>query len=425
MNLPESRERSSAAGLLLLLTAMSMLSAMDRQMLAVLIEPVKVEFLLSDLQIGLVSGLGFALSFSLLGLPLGRIADRHERRSLVAWTRGVGGLLAALGGASIGFWSLMGSRAGGALSDAGGASASLSMIADLYPPAQRSRAMSLFGLGAAAGSMLALVLGSWIAQQWGWRFALATVGGSAALLALLLRLFSSEPLRAAASGSNPGAQTQGRSSVALVWRQPVTRWIMLGAGFALLSGYSVGAWNVSYLVRSHHLTQQQAGWVAGFAAMVSVCGSLVAGALTDRLVRRHPGWQMGVPLIGVSMALPTGILFFALPAGQVVAATGMVGLFAFFIAWWAAPSYAALSLVVAPQRRATANAMLMLAGAIIGSGIGPIFTGSLSTWLEQWLHDQALRVALICTIAMLGFSVYAFWRALLVYPAALKAVNHD
>ena len=423
MNLPESRGRSSAAGLLLLLTAMSMLSAMDRQMLAVLIEPIKAEFLLSDLQIGLVSGLGFALSFCLLGLPLGRIADRHERRSLVAWTRGVGGLLAALGGASIGFWSLMGSRAGGALSDAGGAPASLSMIADLYPPAQRSRAMSLFGLGAATGSMLALVLGSWIAQQWGWRLALAIVGGSAALLALLLRMFSSEPLRAQATRSH--ALSQGRGSVALVWRQPVTRWIMLGAGFALLSGYSVGAWNVSYLVRSHHLTQQQAGWVAGFAAMTSVCGSLVAGALTDRLVRRHPGWQMGVPLIGVSMALPSGLLFFAMPTGQVAAATAMVGLFAFFIAWWAAPSYAALSLVVAPQRRATANAMLMLAGAIIGSGIGPIFTGSLSSWLEPWLQDQALRVALICTIAMLVFSVYAFWRALLVYPAALKAVTHD
>ena len=423
MNLPESRGRSSAAGLLLLLTAMSMLSAMDRQMLAVLIEPIKAEFLLSDLQIGLVSGLGFALSFCLLGLPLGRIADRHERRSLVAWTRGVGGLLAALGGASIGFWSLMGSRAGGALSDAGGAPASLSMIADLYPPAQRSRAMSLFGLGAATGSMLALVLGSWIAQQWGWRLALAIVGGSAALLALLLRMFSSEPLRAQAARSNE--LSQGRSSVALVWRQPVTRWIMLGAGFALLSGYSVGAWNVSYLVRSHHLTQQQAGWVAGFAAMTSVCGSLFAGALTDRLVRRHPGWQMGVPLIGVSMALPSGLLFFAMPTGQVAAATAMVGLFAFFIAWWAAPSYAALSLVVAPQRRATANAMLMLAGAIIGSGIGPIFTGSLSSWLEPWLQDQALRVALICTIAMLVFSVYAFWRALLVYPAALKAVTHD
>ncbi len=423
MNLPESRERSSAAGLLLLLTAMSMLSAMDRQMLAVLIEPIKAEFLLSDLQIGLVSGLGFSLSFCLLGLPLGRIADRHERRSLVAWTRGVGGLLAALGGASIGFWSLMGSRAGGALSDAGGAPASLSMIADLYPPAQRSRAMSLFGLGAATGSMLALVLGSWIAQQWGWRLALAIIGGSAALLALLLRLFSSEPLRAQAARSH--ALSQGRSSVALVWRQPVTRWIMLGAGFALLSAYSVGAWNVSYLVRSHHLTPQQAGWVAGFAALTSVCGSLVAGALTDRLVRRHPGWQMGVPLIGVSMALPSGLLFFAMPTGQVAAATAMVGLFAFFIAWWAAPSYAALSLVVAPQRRATANAMLMLAGAIIGSGIGPIFTGSLSSWLEPWLQDQALRVALICTIAMLVFSVYAFWRALLVYPAALKAVNHD
>ena len=126
----------------MLLTAMSALAFMDRQILSVLIQPVKTEFGLSDLQIGLVTGLGFALTFGALGVPLGRLADRRERRSLIAWCRGLGGLLAALGAASTGFWSLMFTRSGGALSDAGGTPASMSMVADLYPPAQRSRAMS-------------------------------------------------------------------------------------------------------------------------------------------------------------------------------------------------------------------------------------------------------------------------------------------
>lgn len=405
---------------LLLLTAMAVLSAMDRQLLAVMIEPVKAEFGLSDLQIGLVSGLGFAMSFSLLGVPLGRLADRVERRSLIAWTRGLGGLVAASAAGASGFWSLMASRAGGALSDAGGAPASLSLIADLYPPAQRSRAMSVFGVGAAAGAMLALVLGSAAAQYWGWRAAMAAVGAGGVLLALLLRACVREPPRAPAAPA-AGRDAPGAGAAALVWREPVARWLMVGAAFTLLCGYSFGAWNFSYLVRSHGLTLSQAGLVSGLAAIASVMGGLSAGALADRLVRRRGvRWQIGVPLGGVALALPVGLAYFALPAGQVVAAAAMVTLFSFFIAAWAAPCYAALSMVVPPQRRATANAMVMLAGSIVGSGAGPILTGALSTGLTPWLHGQALRAALICTVALMACSVYAFWRALRAYPAALR-----
>ena len=129
--------------ILAVLTLMSALAFMDRQILSVIIQPVKLEFGLSDLQIGLVTGLGFALTFGVLGVPLGRLADRRERRSLIAFCRGLGGLLGLLGGASVGFLSLMFSRAGGAVSDAGGTPASMSMLADLYPAENRSRAMSV------------------------------------------------------------------------------------------------------------------------------------------------------------------------------------------------------------------------------------------------------------------------------------------
>ena len=197
---------------LALLTLMSAVAFMDRQILAVLIQPVKLEFGLSDLQIGLVTGLGFALTFGLLGVPLGRLADRHERRSLVAWCRGAGGLLAALGGISTGFWSLMFTRAGSAVSDAGGSPASMSMLADLYPPEQRSRAMSVFSTGGSVGALLALVLGSWLAEHYGWRTTVVVGGCGALLLALLLRWSAREPLRvltAHAAQASAGAPRQG------------------------------------------------------------------------------------------------------------------------------------------------------------------------------------------------------------------------
>ncbi len=389
-------------------------------MLAVVIEPVKAEFGLSDLQIGLVSGLGFALSFSILGVPLGRIADRRERRSLIAYTRGLGGLIAACGAGAFGFWTLMASRAGGALSDAGGAPASLSMIADLYAPQQRSRAMSVFGVGPAVGSMLALILGAWLANHWGWRTALAVVGGCAVVSALLLRMLTQEPGRSFPAHPAQASSLAGSGAVGLIWGQPLVRWLMVAAAFVLLAGYSFGAWNVSYLVRSHKLSLIHAGWISGSAAIGSILGGLVAGMLADRLVHRYDvRWQMGIPLLGVLCAMLIGLLYFALPAGEVVAATVMIFLFAFFISWWVAPTYAALSLVVPEHRRATASAMVTLSGSIVGSGMGTIFTGSLSTWLTPWLHDQALRAALICAVALMCVSVYAYWRAMQLYPAAL------
>lgn len=180
---------------LALLTLLSALAFMDRQILAVVLEPVKTEFGLSDLQIGLVTGLGFSLSFALLGIPLGKLADRSERRRVLVWSRGLGALLGATGALASGFWSLLASRTGGAVSDAGGAPASISMLSDLYPPEERSRVISIFGTGGSVGALLALVLGSWLAQHWGWRSAIVVIGASAFAAVLLLRWTVQEPAR--------------------------------------------------------------------------------------------------------------------------------------------------------------------------------------------------------------------------------------
>lgn len=408
---------------LALLTALAALAFMDRQILAVLIQPVKAEFGLSDLQIGLVTGLGFALTFGVLGVPLGRLADRSDRRGIIAWCRGLGGLLGATGAASVGFWSLLGSRAGGAVSDAGGGPASMAMLADLYPPEQRSRAMSVFGTGGSIGALLAMIVGGWLAQHYGWRAAMALVGLSVALLALLLRFSVREPMRVLAAATAPHAGTYRavpRGAVREIWATPLTRWLIIGAACALLAGYSFGAWNTALLVRRHGLSLQNAGWISGSAALLSILGGLWSGSLTDRLARRDRRWQMGVPLIGLALALPCGLAYLALPAGAIVPAALLMAAYAFFIVWWVAPTYAALSLVVPVQRRATASAMVMLAGAIVGNGVGPIFTGWLSDLLSVSLPGDGLRFALACMVAMLAPGIYAFARVLPAYPAAYR-----
>ena len=419
MTTPHAPSPTRPGYTLTLLTLMSALAFMDRQILSVLIQPVKLEFGLSDLQIGLVTGLGFAFTFSLLGVPLGRLADRRERRRLIAWCRGIGGLLGALGGASFGFWTLMMSRAGGALSDAGGTPASMSMLADLYPPAQRSRAMSVISTGGSLGALMALVLGSWLAAHYGWRSAMVVAGSGSLLLALLLRWSVREPLRMITAHPPPAASDARKTgAVAAIWGQPVTRWLIVGAAFTLLAAYSFGTWNIALMLRRHGMSLQQAGWISGAAALTSVVGGLFSGSLTDFLARRDLRWQLGVPMLGLGLSLISGMAYLLLPPGALLPAIMLMVAFAFFLPWWVAPTYAAISLIVPSQRRATANAMVLLAGAIVGNGLGPILTGWLSDVLNASLGGDGLRYALMGMVGMLLPGMLAFGRALQAYPAA-------
>ena len=411
---------------LALLALLSALSFMDRQILAVLLVPVKTEFGLSDLQVGLVTGLGFALSFGLIAVPLGRVADRRERRSLVVWCRGIGGALAALGAAASGAWTLAFTRMGGAISEAGGGPASMSMIADLYPPESRSRAMSVFAMAASAGSLMALIGGAWFAQRHGWRATLAAIGLLTLAVALLLRWNGREPARTgpmAAASPAASAESAGQGAVRAVLAQPVARWLVAGAAFALLAGCSFGAWNFAYLVRVHGLAPQAAGWVTGLSAFGSVLGTPVSGALADRLTRRDARWQLGVPLLGLGLALPSGLAYLALGAQQAAAVVALLFAFGFFVSWWVAPAYAALSLVVPPARRATASAMLLLVGAVGGSGIGPVLTGAVSDLLAGHVGGDPLGAALAAMLSLLAPAALAFVRAMRAYPAARVSVS--
>lgn len=410
-----------------MLSALSTLAFMDRQILAVLLVPVKAEFGLTDLQAGLVTGLGFAVTFGLIGVPLGRVADRHERRRLVAWCRGIGGALAALGAVASSAWMLAFTRAGGAISDAGGAPASMSMIADLYPPHERSRAMGIFTAGATLGSLLALLGGAWLAQRHGWRVTLATIGLVSMTAALVLRFSVREPLRgrfgsaaavpAPALPPGPGIPVAPRGAVRAVWADAVARWLIVAAAFALLAGYSFGVWNFAYLMRSHGLSSTGAGAVTGLSALGSLVGGIVAGTLTDRLVRRNPRWQMGLPIVGIGIALPAGLAYLALAPGAVAWAVLAVTVFSFFISFWVAPTYAALSLVVPAERRAVANAMVMIVGAVGGSGIGPMLTGALSDAFAGRVDGDPLRPALAIMLALLLGAAAALAVAMRAYAA--------
>lgn len=423
MSTPSTTSDPSRTYVLLLLTALSAVTFMDRQILAVLLQPIKLEFGFSDLQIGLITGLGFALAFGLLGLPLGRLADRYERRSIVAWCRGVGGVIAFSGAFASGGGALAASRSGAALADAGGGAASMSMLADLYAPTERSRVMSIFNMGGSIGALVALLVGPLITQIWGWRVALGVIGVAMVVLSLVLRWTVREPVRkqlAQAAATSAASAHGGRSAIGMIWAEPITRWLIVGSACTLIAGLSIGAWNTALLSRRFGFSLQEAGWFSAIAALLAVTGSWVSGWLADKLARRNVRWQIGVPVVGVTLCSVFLLSYLLMDNSWVWAAIACMLVYSFFSPWWAAATYAALSLVVPNQRRATASAMVLMSGALLGNGLGPIVTGWLSDQLNVATGGEGLRYALLIAACMLLPALWAFVRAMGYYPSAYQ-----
>ncbi|MPM77007.1 hypothetical protein SDC9_124006 [bioreactor metagenome] len=352
-----------------------------------------------------------------------------ERRRLVAWGRGVGGGIAALGALAAGAGGLTASRAGAAVGDAGGGAASMSMLADLYAPHERSRVMSIFGMGGSAGALLALLAGPVMADLWGWRSTMVLIGLASVVLACVLRWTVQEPQRAVvgqgAAISSAGTGTHGKhtSAVLLIWREPVTRWLIIGAACALFANLSFGAWNTALLMRRFELSLRDAGWISASAALCSVVGALFSGWLTDRMAQRDLRWQIGVPVFSLMMSLVLGLGYLLSGAEHFLAGIALLLSYAFFSPWWASATYAALSLVVPSSRRATASAMVLMAGALLGNGLGPITVGWLSDVYNHYQPGDGLRLAMLTMSCFMLPSAFAFFRAMGHYPVAYRLAH--
>lgn len=408
--------RRQAHWALAVLTVVYAMNLIDRQIMGVLIEPVKNEFGASDTMMGFLTGLAFAAFYSALAIPFARYADRANRRNFVAWCCMGWSVMTGLCGMALNFTQLALARMGVAVGEAGGSAPSLSMIADLYPRAQRSRAMSVYMLGPHMGTLFGLGAGAWIAHQYGWRTAFIVMAVPGILAALLLRWTCVEPLRGtwdapeAPQAESAQPKKPLREILLEVWRTPGFAWIAVAGMLFGLAGYGLGIWGTAFLVRTHGLNLRDAGILVGLTGGVAaIIGALLSGWLTDKLVARDPRWQMGVPIVGTAIAIPLGMAYLLWPAGdvwqigtlKVPVAIGFSLLFSVFAVWWTAPSYAAITTLVGASRRATSVAVYNLGLTVCGIGLGPFSVGVLSDLLTPAFGPLALRWALV--IVMGGF----------------------
>lgn len=418
-------------GSLLLLGLVYIFSYIDRQAIAVLIEPIKREFGASDTLMGLLTGLAFGVLYAGLGIPVGRLADRGVRRDIVAACCTLWSLATMACGLATQFWQLLLARMAVAVGEAGGMAPSISLVSDLYPRRHRSLAISLFMMGPHFGVLIGLALGGWIAQHHGWRAAFLAFGAPGVVLGLLVWLLVREPAR---GGFDPHpAVTPPREPLRVQLRRllaiPALRWLCLGCGIAGVSGYGYGTWMPSFLVRSHGLSIAHAGLVFGVASGAgAVAGSLFSGWCCDRLAARDPRWQLGLPLAGVLLAVPCALALLLWPAGGLWTIAGVAVphaivfalLFGFFASWWPSLSYSAVSQMVPAHERAVAASLLNLFITLFGVGVGPLVTGMLSDLLTPVYGAQALRMALVAVVALMLLTALLFATALSPYRQRLQ-----
>lgn len=392
-------------GLLLLLAMMYADNFVGRQIVAVMIEPIKHEFGASDTSMGLISGLAFAAVFAVLGLPAGRLADRLPRIGLLAVSCLFWSIATILCGLTGSFMLLVLARMAVAVAEAPAAPTALSLIADLYPPQRRAFAISVFTAAPTFAAIIALSLGAWLVDTQGWRTSFIVVGLPALLIGALLALFGREPQRGRWDGAvSHAAPLDMMSTVKALWAEHPVRYLILASATATLGGTAFGMWNATFLVRSHGLALQHAGLLTGLiGGTCAGFGVMFAGWLVDRLGARAAHWRLRIPLAGHLLGLLSLAAYLFWPGDILVWMGGVpvpeamlwCGLNAFVSVWWLGPSFALLTTLTSPRNRAVALALQTLLSTLLGVGVGPVLTGALSDLLQPRYGVEALRHALL------------------------------
>ncbi len=401
------------------------LNFLDRQLMTILLEPIKQEFGASDTAMGFLTGFAFALFYATLGIPVARLADNWSRRNVIAIAVTVWSGMTALCAAAATFWQLALLRIGVGVGEAGGTPPSHSLIADYFPPEQRSTAMSLHATGTQFGVLIGMLGGAFIAEAYGWRMAFVVFGIPGLLVGLLIALTVKEPLRTQVA--TPGSMWE---DIRGVWQLPGFLLISCAGALTGLAGYGLGAWSPSFLIRTHGLSLMEAGLMLGLTGAIGgILGAIIGGVLCDRFSQSDLRWQLWFPSLGALLSAPFMFAFVMWPEaqawtlGDITIPVAMVFMLlgGIISAFWIGPTYAAIQNLAPDHQRTQASAVFLFMFNLIGLGLGPLIIGILSDSLAPQLGTDSLRYAMASGLGAVLLGGVLFWRAAPLYRAHLES----
>ncbi|HEX4023977.1 MAG TPA: MFS transporter [Steroidobacteraceae bacterium] len=391
----EDRRQSKAYKYLVLgvLLLVYLLNYLDRQLVSLLAEPIKKDLALTDTQLGMVTGLAFAIFYTTFGVPVAWLADRKRRTAIVALACGLWSAFTAACGLARNFASLALARTGVGVGEAGGVPPSYSILSDYFPPARRGLAMGLYSLGIPLGTFAGGEYGVWATNHYGWRTAFYLLAIPGVALALLLPFLVREPRRGALDDAPPLQSAPLGKSISLFLRSGALVFVTLGCSLSAVVGYSLQSWSPAFLMRVQGATLADIGsWYAPLIGLSIAAGIAGSGALGDRFGRTGAHRYPLVPAIAFVLAFPlylaalnahgwrVSVLLLAIPQGLTF--------------MYLAPAVAVIQNLVPAERRTTASALLLFVLNLFAVGCGPLYVGAVSDWARPQYGTESLRIAL-------------------------------
>jgi MFS family permease len=366
--------------LVLVLLFVSTLNFADRAVLSVLAQPIKEDLRLTDADLGMLQGLGFAILYSVLGLPLGWLAERVSRKRMIAICVALWSLMSAASGVASSFATMLLSRVGVGIGEAGFQPPTSSLLADHFGTNRRASILAILALGAPFGLLAGQSIGGWVASQWSWRAAFVVLGAPGLLVAMIVLFGLREPPRGLADGRvETGAAPSLRVVLAELWSKPSFRHLLVASTVAGFTYNAVSQFVLPFYLRSFGLPLAVVGVVFGTIGFTSNApGMLIGGFGFDWLSRRDIRWLLWGPAAMLILGMP-------LYAGAFASARpGMSFAFIWFsnfvVASYIAPTGAAVQNLAGPRMRAMAAALFAMTTGVIGAGLGPTVLGLASDY---------------------------------------------
>ena len=384
------------------------LNFIDRQIAGILAEPIKHDLQLSDSELGWLGGTAFALFYTVLAIPIARLADRSDRSVILTAGLALWSLATAVCGFAQNFVQMFLARMSVGIGEAAGVAPAYSLLTDLYPTERRARAMALFSLGIPLGSALGVVFGGLIAARIDWRVAFITLGAAGLLFAPVYKLGVRDPGHTGQDGA-----ASIREVFAVVARKPSFWLLSIATGIGSLVAYGLAFWIPSFLARSFGLELVDRSLIYGSTVLVGgVAGVWLGGLIGDRLKGSRPAAYALVPMVTYALCLPAFLLAFS---SRSIVLTGLILVIPTALSLaWLGPVTSAITGLVPAHMRATAAAMYLFILNLIGLGLGTLVIGAISDALTATYGSEALRYSAMATTGLYLIS------ALLMGLAALR-----
>ncbi len=400
---------------LALLSLTYVLNFIDRQILAMLMEPIKKEFGVSDTAMGFLSGFAFVFFYSVVGIPIARWADRGSRKLIITLALTIWSGMTAACGLARNFAELAIIRVLVGVGEAGGSPPSHSLISDYFPPHRRATALSIYACGVYFGAALAFLAGGYLVQNYSWRVAFYVVGLPGLVLAALVAFTVKEVPRGHSEPNHLAPPTTSQLPLREVLSFLLSRrafvFVVLASSVQSLAGYAVLTWGPAFLGRVHQMPfvdiGLHLGWTIGIAGAL---GAWLGGVLADRMGAKDARWYMRLPALQSILGVPF-VIGFALLDDKQMALISFIP-FYFLGAMYVGPMFSVIQSVTPPHMRATAASVLLFIVSMIGSGLGPLSIGLLNDHVFGPIYGaQGIRYSLLVMGVMGGFASLLFWQA--------------